>query len=60
MGMVFVFLTLLVLGTMLMSRLILAWSPASGDSPVGSGDETARIAAVVAAAVRRYRADHGG
>lgn len=65
MGTVFVFLTLLVMATVVMSRAILAWDLASvveEPEQIGSDqhslDRDRRLVAVITAAVQRYRADH--
>ena len=61
MGTVFVFLTLLVVVTMVMSRIILAFDVESvdqGPEPVGSRDQHRRLVAVITAAVQRYRAEN--
>ena len=47
MGTVFVFLTLLVLATTLMSRLVMHFQPAPGDEP--NSDDIAAITAAIAA-----------
>ena len=64
MGTVFVFLTLLVFVTGLMSSLVLRFAPEApiipprGPSgPEGATDPT--ILAAISAAVKRYRQDHG-
>jgi len=66
MGTVFVFLTLLVMATMIMSRIILAFDIALVDQELeqlGSGqpslDQDRRLVAVISAAVQQYRAEHG-
>lgn len=65
MGTVFVFLTLLVVATVIMSRIILAFDVATvdqGAEQVGSAqhslDRDRRLVAVITAAVQRYRAEH--
>lgn len=65
MGTVFVFLTLLVVATVIMSRIILAFDVATvdqGAEQVGSEqytpDRDRRLVAVIIAAVQRYRAEH--
>jgi len=50
MGVVFVFLTALVLATSLMSRIVLRFRPP--DSPVGPGEEEV---AAITAAIARHR-----
>jgi oxaloacetate decarboxylase gamma subunit len=64
MGTVFVFLTLLVFVTGLMSSLVLRFAPEAPiipprkpNSPEGATDPT--ILAAISAAVKRYRQDHG-
>ena len=58
MGTVFVFLTLLVIATILMSRLVLRFQPVAVDSDAGDGGnipaDSEEIAAIVAA-IARYR-----
>jgi len=61
MGTVFVFLTLLVLATMLMSRVILANTDFPVEPVPSTVDDTAsskRRIAVISAAIARYRAEH--
>lgn len=62
MGVVFVFITLLVIATSLMSRLLLVWFPPLKPElpPLENRHELAKIAAVVASAIQRYRSDHSG
>jgi oxaloacetate decarboxylase gamma subunit len=64
MGTVFVFLTLLVFVTGLMSSLVLRFAPEAPiipprrpSGPEGATDPT--ILAAISAAVKRYRQDHG-
>ncbi|SHE61983.1 oxaloacetate decarboxylase, gamma subunit [Modicisalibacter ilicicola DSM 19980] len=64
MGFVFVFLTLLVMATTLMSRLVMRFEPApateddaSPSSPSDNGTDE-QLIAVISAAVRRYRQRH--
>ena len=61
MGTVFVFLTLLVMATAAMSRIILSLDLATADQgPAGqrSPDQDRRLVAAITAAVQRYRAEH--
>jgi oxaloacetate decarboxylase gamma subunit len=60
MGTVFLFLTLLVIVTSLMSRIILAFEPEPTIAEAGSGStlpEDPREIAAIAAAVQQFRAD---
>jgi oxaloacetate decarboxylase gamma subunit len=60
MGTVFLFLTILVGATSVMSWLILKFEPQS--QPAGQSPEQmahARLLAVITAAVKRFRSDHG-
>lgn len=62
MGTVFVFLTLLVMATSLMSRLILAFEPEDlpQQGPKSADQLTdSRFIAVITAAVEQFRSDHG-
>ncbi|HJN51227.1 MAG: OadG family protein [Pseudomonadales bacterium] len=63
MGTVFIFLTLLVMVTVIMSRIILAMDVATvdehDDSKQRSLDQDRRLVAVITAAVQRYRSEHG-
>lgn len=63
MGFVFVFLTLLVIATTLMSRAVTRWAPAPvvdetpSRRPPAAADDS-ELMAVIAAAVHRYRRRH--
>jgi|TARA_Y100000310_G_scaffold345281_1_gene463376 oxaloacetate decarboxylase gamma subunit len=62
MGTVFIFLTLLVVVTALMSRIILASDLATSDQGAEGAstlDQDRRLVAVITAAVQRYRSEHG-
>jgi oxaloacetate decarboxylase gamma subunit len=65
MGFVFVFLTILVCATSLMSKLVLKYAPepapiakAAPAAPVNASHEDAQLLAVLSAAVAKYRSDH--
>jgi oxaloacetate decarboxylase (Na+ extruding) subunit gamma len=63
MGFVFVFLTVLVFATSLMSKIILKYAPAPepkapAASPVTQASNDAQLLAVLSAAVSKYRSDH--
>ena len=58
MGSVFVFLTLLVGATMLMSRLLYVAPVIDEPSTSGSNEIDPRILAAITVAVKKYRADH--
>ncbi len=57
MGTVFVFLSLLVLSTLGMSRLVMRWQPPAEVAP-GAADSAAVVAAMTAAVIH-HRARHG-
>jgi oxaloacetate decarboxylase gamma subunit len=54
MGTVFVFLTLLVIATTLMSRIVLRIAPPQPDAPA-DGQSDATLVAVIAAAIAKHR-----
>jgi oxaloacetate decarboxylase (Na+ extruding) subunit gamma len=63
MGVVFGFLTTLVLATSLMSRLIRSWSPTAAEPPPKSlspavAEIEPRVARAIQLAVERYRQEH--
>jgi len=61
MGTVFVFLTMLVIATSLMSRIVLAFEPAiaaEADLPSLNGTSDPRLIAVITAAIQQFRSDH--
>ena len=57
MGAVFVFLTLLVVATVVMSRLVLRLQPAGGEHDAASLSAEEEEVAVITAAITRYRND---
>ena len=63
MGTVFVFLTLLVFATVLMSKAVLKFTPPEEESAplsnsAGAAPDQTQLLAVISAAVHRYRAEH--
>jgi oxaloacetate decarboxylase gamma subunit len=62
MGTVFIFLTLLVLATSVMSRIVLAFEPVT-DAPIGAGSSITDVShdpaliAAITVAIQQYRSD---
>jgi len=63
MGTVFVFLTVLIGATHLMSTLVLRFSPVVVDEPAAAAGTAApadgELLAVISSAIQQYRKDHG-